>query len=180
MLLNGAATMKPSLAAALVTLTLGSACASTPTVASAPADASSAVPLTPGDLRTRMRTIGAALSAARMSIETNELADAATNAQMLATAFGDVERFWSQHDREDAVAWSREARLQAARMVSAASTHDARGASAAADRLAATCQACHDKYREGDPRAGYRLKPGIAQESLPVSSPENETRSDRR
>ena len=124
-------------------------------------DAAAAPPLTPADLQARMKTIQGALDAVHMKLADNRTADAAIDAQTLASAFGRVERFWSQHHRQDAVSWARQARADSAQMAAAAAAGDARKTAAAAAHISSACQRCHAVYRVGSPESGFRITPGV-------------------
>ena len=73
--------------------------------------------------------------------------------------------FWRQRDREDAIQWVRDAitRLDGLDTTLSQDSVDAGAASAQAQEIETTCNACHAVYREQDPATGeYRLKPGAA------------------
>lgn len=108
-----------------------------------------------------MKTIQGALDAVHMKLAENRATDAAIDAQTLARAFADVERFWSQHHRDDAVTWARQARTDAAQMASATASGDASKAIAAAGHISSACQQCHAAYRNGTPESGFRIKRGV-------------------
>lgn len=124
------------------------------------AGAQAAARLTADDLDMRMKIIGPASGTLRMKLMNNQLADAAKDAQTLATAFGDVERFFQQNNRSDAVKWAQQARMSAQEAAGAATAGDAAKATAAAGNLLAQCKQCHGVYREGDAQTGFRIKAG--------------------
>jgi hypothetical protein len=124
------------------------------------AGAQAAARLTPDDLDARMKIIGPASGTLRMKLMTNQLADAAKDAQTLAQAFGDVERFWAQNNKADAVMWAQTARMGAQDAAAAATAGDAAKATAAAGNMQAQCKQCHAVYREGDAQSGFHIKAG--------------------
>lgn len=156
--------MRLGLAMTVSTLVLAAACAHDSAAASrrTPIDAAAAgPPFTPADLRARMKTIEGALDAVHIKLAGNRATDAVIDAQTLASMFGDVERFWSQHRRHDAVIWARQARADAAQMAAAAAAGDTKKTAAAADHISSTCQQCHAAYRDGTAESGFQIKPGV-------------------
>ena len=133
------------------------------TTANATASASSQTPaqLTPQDLERRMKEIGTSYPALRKHLMGGMTADAAKEAQELATLFGDVERFWAQHKRTDAVKWAQDARTFATEASGAATAGDAMKATQAANNMQAACKQCHGTNREADPAGGLRIRAGI-------------------
>lgn len=129
--------------------------------ASAPAPAASAAQttLTPVDLENAMKKIGPAYGALLKNIKT-DLKAAASNADTLATEFGNVERFWAQHNKADAVKFAQDARAAASTVAGAAAANDSATAVPAAQSIGAQCKSCHSAYREGTPETGYRIKAG--------------------
>ena len=84
----------------------------------------------------------------------------AQDAQTLASTFADVERFWVQVNKPDAVTSAREPRLGASEAAAAAAIGDATKTAAARSKMTATCQHCHGLYRQGDADSSYRIKAG--------------------
>jgi len=125
------------------------------------AGAQAAARLTPDDLQARMRIIGPTSGALRMKLMNNQLPDAAKDAQTLAMAFGDVERFWQQNNKADAVMFAQTARMAASESAGAAAAGDGMKALAAANTMQAQCKQCHGMYREGDAQTGFRIKAGV-------------------
>jgi hypothetical protein len=125
------------------------------------AGAQAAARLTPDDLQARMRIIGPTSGALRMKLMMNQLPDAAKDAQTLAMAFGDVERFWQQNNKADAVMFAQTARMAATEAAGAAAAGDGMKALAAANTMQAQCKQCHGMYREGDAQTGFHIKPGV-------------------
>jgi hypothetical protein len=108
-----------------------------------------------------MKSISSTNGTLRMKIMNNQLADAAKDGQQLALYFGDVERFFSQHSKADAVQWAQQARTYASDAAGAAAAGDGMKAMAAANNMTGTCKQCHGTYREGDAQTGYRIKAGV-------------------
>jgi cytochrome c556 len=107
-----------------------------------------------------MKKVGPANAAMRMKLMNNQVKEAAADAQALATLFGDVERFWVQHKKDDAVKWAADARSNAAEVAGAAAAGDGMKAQTAANNILASCKQCHGMYREGDQQTGFRIKAG--------------------
>jgi hypothetical protein len=127
------------------------------TGASAPAQAR----LMPHNLEELMQKIGPSYKALLQRLESNDTAESAKEAEQLAEWFGGVEKFWAQHNRDDAVKWAVQARTHASDAAGAAATGNADKAAAAAKTMAAACKQCHATYREEDGSGGYRIKPGV-------------------
>jgi hypothetical protein len=119
-----------------------------------------AASLTAADLDDRMKKIGEAATSLRAHVMANQLSDAAKEAQNLGLWLGDVERFWAQHRKADAVTWTQAARRAATDAAGAAAGGDAAKALAATVTLQNNCSMCHAAYREGDAKSGFRIKPG--------------------
>lgn len=117
--------------------------------------------LTPADLEARMKDIGERYPAMRRQLMAGMTAGAAKEATELATLFGDVEQFWAQRDRDDAVKWAQEARTNAIEAAGAATANEAMKAMQAADNMQAACKQCHGTYREVDPRGGFRIRSSL-------------------
>ena len=150
---------------ALVLLTLTQACAKGGGVAAVSANAgSSAAPqstLTEQDYDGFMKKVGPTYQELRKKVEAGATADAAKDAQQLAELFGNVERFWAQHKKADAVKWAEQARTYASDAAGAAATGNAEKARTAANNMAGMCKQCHSAYRQGDAQTGFRIKPGV-------------------
>jgi hypothetical protein len=137
------------------------ATASTTATAAATANAGggqAAERLTVADLENRMKEINQHNQAMRKQLMGGMTADAAKEATELVTLFGDVERFWAQRNRNDAVKWSQDARTFATEAAGAATANDAMKATQAANNMLASCKMCHGTYREMDPAGGFRIK----------------------
>jgi cytochrome c556 len=125
------------------------------------AGAQAAARMTPEQLEAAMKQIAQHNGALQKSLKANLLPEATKSAQELATQFGEVERFFTQVKAPDAVKLAQTARAGASNAAGAAGAGDATKAMAAAATIGGTCKQCHDAYREGDAKAGYRLKAGV-------------------
>ena len=112
-----------------------------------------------------MRTIGPAFGTLRTRLASNQLDDAEKDAQTIATAFSDVERFFQQYNKGDAVGFAQQARTGAYNVAAAAAARDTMKAQAAATALQSVCGQCHAAYREGDAQTGFRIKAGALPET---------------
>jgi cytochrome c556 len=117
--------------------------------------------MSPQDLEELMEQIGPRYKELLTTLQGSEPGPAAKQAQQLAELFGGVEKFWTQHNRPDAVKWAGEARTQASEAAGAAVGGNAAKATAAAENMGAACKQCHGTYREPDGQGGYRIKPGV-------------------
>ena len=106
--------------------------------------------MTEADYDGLMKKVGPTNGAMRKKLMGNMLADAAKDAQTLATLFGDVERFWAQHKKADAVKWAAEARTFATETAGAAAAGDAMKTQQAADNLLGDVQAVPRHVPRGD------------------------------
>jgi cytochrome c553 len=111
-----------------------------------------------------MKRVGPTNGGMRMKLMNNMLPDAAKDAQTLAMLFGDVERFWTQQKKMDAMKWAAEARMFATETAGAAAAGDQMKAQQAANNLLGDCKQCHGMYREGSQEAGFHIKPGTVSE----------------
>ena len=126
-----------------------------------PAPSPAAAQVTAADLQDRMRKLGSAAAAVQKSLDEKNLEAVATKAEEIATLLGDVEKFWTQNRRQDAIAWAQRAREAATQTAGAAAAGDAMNAQKAATTLVKTCATCHDAYREADGNGGFRIKSGV-------------------
>jgi len=120
--------------------------------------------MTEADYDAIMKKVGPTNGAMRMKLMGGMLKEAATDAQALAGLFGDVEKFWAQHNKQDAVKWAAEARSNASEVAGAAAAGDGMKAQTAANNILGSCKQCHGMYREGDAQSGFRIKPGTLTE----------------
>ena len=137
--------------AILVTLTLGGVCAGLS--AQAPAQM-----VTVEQLETAMKQIAQSNGAMQKLIKANDLMAAGKEAQTLVTQFTLVERFWTQHKKDDAVKLAMTARQGATDVAAATSAGDQMKAQMAAGNIGGTCKQCHGLYREGNPKEGFSIK----------------------
>lgn len=117
--------------------------------------------MTAEQLQATMKTISATNGTLGMKLMGGDLAGAAKDAQTLATTFADVERFFAQVQKADAINWAKQARLTASEAAAAATAGNAAKANASWTAMTGMCRQCHTTYREGDPQTGYRLKAGV-------------------
>ena len=123
--------------------------------------AQAAARMTAEQLDATMKTINSANAALGTKLMSADLGGAAKEAQTLASSFADVERFWAQVSKPEAVKLSKQARLAASETAAAATAGDATKAAMARDNMTATCKQCHSAYREGDAQTGFRIKAGV-------------------
>jgi len=108
-----------------------------------------------------MKTISSTQTSLRAKMKENNLADAAKDAQIIATTFGDVEKFFASRSKADAVKWSQEGRASATAVAGALAAGDAMKANTELGNMAGSCKQCHGTYRDGGPQAGgYKFKDG--------------------
>ena len=135
-----------------------------------------AAKMTEQDYDAIMKKVGAAHASMRKNLDSGEVTGAAKDPQQLAELFGEAEKFWAQHKKQDAVKWSQMARTYATEIADALTAAEGflkldariqRGtqlrmtrARTTATNLADTCKQCHATYREGDEAKGFRIKPG--------------------
>jgi len=132
-----------------------------PAAAGRGAGPQAAARMTPEQLDAAMKTISSTNGTLGMKLMGNDLPGAAKDAQTLATTFADVERFWAQNNKADAVKLAQQARMSASEVAAAALAGDGSKATAARGNMTATCKQCHGMYREGDAQSGYRIKAGV-------------------
>jgi cytochrome c556 len=124
--------------------------------------------MSPQDLEQLMQKIGPTYQSLRKTLEGTNIADAAKPAQQLGDLFGGVEKFWTQHNRADAVKWAGEARTYASEAAGTAAAGNTAKATAAVDNLGGVCKQCHGTYRESDGQGGYRIKAGVVPQDGPT------------
>lgn len=121
--------------------------------------AEAAARITPQEYDAFEKMIGEQYPDLQKQLAARDLAKAANAAKELAVSFGDVERFWAQNKRADAVKWAQDARSLATQVAGAAAAGDAAKAGRAAASLEGMCMQCHAAYREADAGGGFRIKP---------------------
>jgi cytochrome c556 len=123
-----------------------------------------------------MKKVGATYASMRKNLDSGEITGAATDPKQLAELFGEAEKFWEQHKKQDAVKWSQMARTYATEIADALTAAEGflrldpriqrpiqarlTRARTVATNLGDTCKQCHGTYREGDQAKGFRIKPG--------------------
>ena len=108
-----------------------------------------------------MKTISSTQTSLRAKMKENNLADAAKDAQIIASTFGDVEKFFASRSKADGVKWAQEARTGATAVAGALAAGDAMKANGELKTMAGSCTSCHMTYRDGGPQAGgYKFKDG--------------------
>jgi cytochrome c556 len=128
--------------------------------AQAGAGAQAAARVTPEQLEAAMKGIQQTNGAVQKAVKGNMLMEAATNAKQLATLFAEVERFFQQNSKPDAVMLAQTARIGATDTAAAAAAGDQVKAATAATTILGTCAKCHGVYREGDAKTGFRIRAG--------------------
>jgi hypothetical protein len=117
--------------------------------------------LAPPNLEALMKKIGPAYQSMRKHLQDGSADEAGKEAQELGELFGHVEKFWAQHNRNDAVKWAQQARTFASEVAGASVGGDPKKAATLAENMGGACKQCHGTYRESDGLGGYRIKPGI-------------------
>ena len=108
-----------------------------------------------------MKTISSTQTSLRAKMKENNLADAAKDAQIIATTVGDVEKYFASRSKADGVKWAQEGRTGATAVAGALAAGDAMKAQGELKTMAGSCTSCHMAYREGGPQAGgYKFKEG--------------------
>ena len=134
--------------------------ANAPAGGGASAQSTAPAPMTPADLQAAMKIIGGRYGAMLKKLKENDAAGAAADGKELATQFGNVEKFWAQHNKADAVKLAQEAGANASAAAGAAAANDVPKAMMAAQNIGGACKQCHGLYREGDATTGFRIKAG--------------------
>jgi cytochrome c556 len=151
--------------AGVVALSLLASCSHRTASTAPPAGTGTSAPvqaqLTPQNLEELMKKIGPTYKSLVAHLQANDTAESAKEAQQLAEWFGGVEKFWAQHNRDDAVKLADHARTYASEAAGAAATGNGEKATVAANNMAAACKQCHGTFRESDGADGYRIKPGV-------------------
>ena len=130
------------------------------TVTTAPISAQGAA-LTQDQFPTAMKTVASTAQSARMKAMNNQLADAAKDAQTLATTFSNVEKFFASKNKADAVTLAQTGKTAATNAATALAAGDGAKAATELGAMQMTCKQCHSAYRDGGPQAGgYKFKEG--------------------
>jgi hypothetical protein len=110
-----------------------------------------------------MKTVASTAQGIRGKIMMNQLADAAKDAQTLATTFGEVEKFFASKNKADAVGLAQTASKAAAAAAGAAAAGDMMKTVTELGNMQGTCKQCHSTYREAVPGSQpptYQFKAG--------------------
>jgi hypothetical protein len=132
------------------------------TVTTAPISAQGAA-LTQDQFPTAMKTVASTAQSARMKAMNNQLADAAKDAQTLATTFSNVEKFFASKNKADAVGFAQAASKAASDAAAAATAGDMMKTMTELTNMQGTCKQCHSAYREAVPGSqppAYQFKAG--------------------
>lgn len=111
-----------------------------------------------------MKANAQAAGAMNKAIGSGAFADARTQVATLRTNYMELQRFWSDKKKDDAVGIVKDGltRLDALDKMLGAATVDQMAAQAAGKEFGgATCGACHKLYREGDAQSGFKFKAGV-------------------
>jgi len=143
-------------------LVCGSAgCAQKNTVATTTGKSEAQATLTAADFQQLMQKIGPSFESLQKSLKEKSGEAAAKEAQQLGDLFGGVEKFWTQHNRADAIKLAQQARTYATETAGAAAAGDIPKAATISSNMGGACKQCHGLYRESDGQGGYRIKPGV-------------------
>jgi cytochrome c556 len=150
-----------AVAALLTGITAGACATKSDAVGATTGESDPQAQMASNDLEQLMQKIGPTYSSLRKNLQGGDTTSAGKEAQQLAELFGGVEKFWTQHNKPDAIKWAGQARTYASESAGSAAAGDAAKASAAADNMGGACKQCHGTYRESDGQGGYRIKPGV-------------------
>ncbi len=116
--------------------------------------------INPEEFVRAMKTIGTAVEGVNQAIGSKSYVDAKTPLALSRQVLASTRPWWTTNQKADAVAMTKEAvaKLDALDKVLSAKAVDAAAVAAALQDVTRSCDACHAKYREGDPQAGYRIK----------------------
>jgi cytochrome c556 len=133
-----------------------------------------AAKMTDEDYRAIMKKVGRLYPSMRKNLDRGETIQVVKEAQQLGELFGDVEKFWTQETRPDAVKWAQKARTVATQIAADVTAVEGyrrsdgriqsgiqlrlKRARTAVTNLGAVCKECHSTYREGDEDTGFRIK----------------------
>lgn len=121
-------------------------------------EARAAAPVTVGEYNAIEKRIAERFPALRKHLAAGQLEPAAGEAQQLASAFGESERFWAQQRETAAVELAARGRELATEAAAMAALGDGERLTRAVDAMERTCARCHTAYREDDPAGGFRIK----------------------
>lgn len=115
--------------------------------------------VTPEQLEGHMKTIASTQTALRGKMKENQMGEAAKDAQVLVTTFGEVEKFFAQRSKADGVKFAQIGKTGATAVAAALTAGDAEKANAELKTMGSSCGQCHAAYREGTP-GNYTIKAG--------------------
>jgi hypothetical protein len=113
-----------------------------------------------------MKTVGQAFNAVTASLSRNEIDDAKAYLAISRDRLATTIVFWRDRKRDDAIRLLRDNLAKLDELDAALSVErvDRVGVDALASQVTASCQNCHNVYRDQDPvTKAYRLKPGTAE-----------------
>ena len=87
-----------------------------------------------------------------------DLAAAVSNAAEVKSAFQKIEQFWAKHKVADAQEFAKNAQQAADEAQMAAKAGNKEGAMAAAKKIGASCQGCHQAHREKAADGSFMIK----------------------
>ena len=109
-----------------------------------------------------MKAMSSANAALGAKLKASDLTGAAKDVQQMAGLFGDIEKFWAENKKTDAVTWAQQGKQNATDMATALTSGDETKATAAQKQMMGSCNSCHMAYREGTPQTGgYTIKAGV-------------------
>ena len=104
-----------------------------------------------------MKPAAAANGKLQKSLET-DLAVAAASAAEVESAFDDIEQFWAKREVDDAQEFASNIQEAAAEVEEAAKAGNKEEAMAAAKKIGANCQGCHQAHREKGADGNWMIK----------------------
>jgi hypothetical protein len=159
--------MRTILIAALLAVGVSIACAGRTVTSAGPAQqgstgAQAAAKLTVQEYDAFEKKIGTGFSGLQMQLAARDGQNASKEAAQMAVVFGDVEQFWAQNHKPDAVKWAQQSAMFASQIAGAVTAGDFTKAKQAQANLERTCNQCHGAYRQTDAAGGFAVK-GVAQ-----------------
>ena len=110
-----------------------------------------------------MKSNAQANGAMNKAIGSGAFQDARTQLTTLRQNFMNLQAFWTERKQDAAIGIVKDGltRIDALDKLLGAPAPDQMAAQAAAKELQGACGACHKMYREGDPKEGFRFRPGV-------------------
>jgi cytochrome c556 len=105
-----------------------------------------------------MKRVGPAFNALRQGAGGPNAETVRDNASVLKQAFAEVEKFWKNRGRADALGWAQDARKHVEGLDRAAASSDWDAVKSSTATLGQTCQSCHTAYRERFDDGSFRIK----------------------